>query len=394
VTLTVDELTTPLTRQDVEQSIYDILGALGVNTTLWKSGSVVRAFVTASSSVIAALSQLQALIAKSGFVGLSAGDWLTLAAKYVYGVLREDATFATGDVTLVNAGGGVYGLGADDLIVGNASSGKTYRNTGAFVLGAFATLTIEVRATEAGSESSAGTGQITLLVTPLVGVSCSNALPLTGIDAESDPSVQLRCAEKLGSLSPDGPWDAYAFAARTAMRPDGSPIGVTRVRIVKDGFGNVFVYVASAAGAVSGTVGNLTTDLGLVDENIQRLAAPLAVTAQVSSAVPVSQAVTYELWMYNTSARTVAQVQAIVNSALAAFFSAQPVGGNVIDPDPGKIFVDAIRATIASSLPEIFHVVVTVPAADLALAANEVATLGTPSAINVHQVPPSEGARP
>lgn len=387
----LDDLTTPVTRAEVEASIYEVLSVLGVNTTSWKPGAVVRTMIVAVSIVLAAFSTLQAKIARSGFLELSSGDWLTLVAHYVYGVDRILANFATGQVTLTNSGGGVYSGDADDLIVSNSTTGKTYRNTAAFSVGALATVTLDIQASEQGSASTSAPGAIDTLTTPLLSVTCSNALSVIGRDAEEDPSLRARCSEKLGALSPFGPWDAYASAVRNATHTDGTSLGITRFRNVKDGSGNVYTYLATDSGAVTGTVGDLETDLGLADEAIQQLAAPLAVTAHTLSATPVTITPTYEVWMYNTSGQSPAQVQALIAAALGDFMASQPIGGNVISPAAGKVFVDAIRAVIASTLPQIFHVSLTLPAADVTLAITEVPVLGTPINIGIHQSAPPEG---
>jgi hypothetical protein len=390
-TFSLDDLTTPVTRAEVETSIYDVLAVLGVNTTSWKPGAVVRTMIVAVSIVLAAFSTLQAKIARSGFLELSSDDWLTLVARYVYGVERLEATFATGSITLNNLGGGVYSGDPDDLIFSNPVTGKTYRNTEAFALAALGTVTLAIRATEAGASSTSAPSTITVMQTTLLDVTCSNALAVVGRDAESDPSLRLRCSEKLGALSPFGPWDAYASAVRNATRPDGTFLGVTRFRIDKDGAGNVFVYIATDSGEVGGTVGDLSTDLGIADEAIQQFAAPLAVTANTLTATAVTIAPTYEAWMYNTSGNTPTQVQALIATRLSEFMSSQPIGGNVISPAAGKVFVDAIKTAIGSTLPEIFHVAVTVPSGDVTLALTEVPVLGTPVCIAVHQIPPPEG---
>ena len=145
------DLVLPLTRAQVQSSIYDVLGRLGVNTTTWKPGAVVRAMITGSSVVLSAFSVLQAQIVRSGWLELAEKDWLTLTAWYVFHVERFPATFATGNVTLSNTGGGVYGIDPDDLIVGNPDTQAEYRNTATFTLGAGATLTLPVRASEAGA---------------------------------------------------------------------------------------------------------------------------------------------------------------------------------------------------------------------------------------------------
>lgn len=394
----LSDLTSPATRADVQASIYRVLGVLGVNTTSWAAGAVVRTMSVATSAVLSAFSQIQAQIAQSGFVPLATGDWLTLAAKYVYGVDRLDATFAAGQLTLTNTGGGIYDVDAGDLTVATPTtpdpkSGKTYRNDTFFHLGAGATITIPITAVEAGGDSSAGAATITVLVTSLLNVTCSNPTALVGLDAETDAALRVRCSEKLGALSPMGPWDAYAYAARNAHRSTGEPCGVTRTRTLKDGFGNVTLVVANAAGPVLGTIGDLATDIGAVDEAVQQLAAPLAVTAHTESAGIVTQAVTYELWAYNTSGLNDAQIKSAVSDALAVFTSAQPIGGNTLLPSDttGYVWNDAIKAAIAATLPQqIFHVVVTVPASDVALTLSQVMALGTVSGV-AHQVVSPEG---
>jgi hypothetical protein len=395
---TLADLTKPATRAEVQASIYRVLTILGVNTTAWASGSVVRTMVVGVSAILSAFSALQAQIAQSGFLDLATGDWLTLVARYVYGVERIDATFATGFATLTNSGGGVYIIDPGDLIVGKPVSpgpngGKTYRNTTSFVLGAGVTLTdIPVSAVEAGSASTAAAGEITEMITAFLNVTCTNPTSLVGLDTETDAALRVRCSEKLGALSPMGPWDAYAYAARNAHRSTGEPCGVTRTRTLKDGFGNVTLVVASASGPVTGTIGDETTDLGAVDEAVQQLAAPLAVTAHTESATTVTAAITYELWAYNTSGQSNAQIAASVEAKLIAFTVLQPIGGNTLLPEDttGYVWADAIKSAIASVLPQIFHVVVTVPAGDVALTNRQVMVLGTVTP-TIHQVASPEG---
>lgn len=387
---TLDELTTPLTSDQVKTKIYTAIAAMGVDTTVWKPGAVTRTMIAAFSIVVAACSTLVASVARGGFLELAEDAWLALKAKYDYGVDKVYAQFAAGEVTLVNTGGGVFSFDAGDVVFGNTSTGKTYRNTGAFNLAALATITIPIAADEAGEASTSAPGTITTLVTPLTGVTVSNATAVIGRDAESDPELRTRCAEKLGSLSPNGPWDAFSFAARGARRQDGTLVGVNRVRVKKDGFGNVSVYVASASGAVTGTRTDPSTDLGAVDAAIQKNAATITDTASAISAAPVSIAVTYTAYLYNTSGLTQAQILARIAAALVEFMRGQPIGGNVVGADPGKVFVDAVRTAIGAALPQIFHVVVTVPVADVALTIGQVPVLGTVTG-HLVQSPPSEG---
>jgi phage-related baseplate assembly protein len=389
-TFNLDDLIEPVSRSDVQRSVYSVLSTLGVNTTSWKPGAIVRTMIVAYSAVIASLSQLQATLARSGFLDLSVGQWLTLVARYVYGVERIEATFATGEITLANSGGGVFLFDPDDLIFLNSTTGRTFRNTAAVSLGPLSTATVAVQATEVGADSTSGPGEIDTMVTVVLGVTCANNARLTGSDAEDDAALRTRCKEKLGSLSPFGPWDSYAYAVRSATRPDGTSIGVTRLRLGKDGFGSVFVTLAGVDGAIAGDPDDPDTDLGIANEAIKRNAVPEAVTAVVTSATNRSIGVTYSVWAYE-SKRTDAELEALIADAIDAFFRARPIGGDMVSGSAGKLYIAGLIAAIDEAADEIFHVVVSVPAADVTLDPDEVAVLsGTPAA-TITREPAPEG---
>ena len=389
------DLTTPLTVAEAKQAIYDAIAAQGVSTTNWKPGATARTIVAGLAIVLAAFSTLQALIAKSGFLSLAEKDWLTLVARHVYGVERDLGTFAAGEITLTNAGGGVYSGDAGDLVFySSAGSLKSYRSTAAYSLGAMGTTTVAIEAIEIGASSTVGAGEIDTMVTTLTGVTCSNAAALVGMDAETDAALRVQCEAKLGSLSPNGPRDAYTYLAKSAKKADGvTPIGVTRVLTVADGVGGVDVYVATASGSVTGTVGDLATDLGRVDEAIQTQCAPLGITARVQSASPLAIDITYELWLLDTSGLTDPLVEAAVLAALLTYVTTQPIGGVVISPAAGKVYVSALETVIGAAVRAatttdvyVVKVAVTLPAADVAVAVTQCPMLGAVLVSGIHQV--------
>lgn len=385
---TLAELTRPLTSAEVRDAIYAALAARGASTTTWKPGAVVRTIIAGVALVIAALSRLQADIAKSGFLELSTGAWLTLVARYVYGVERDTGSFATGEVVLDNTGGGVHAGDPGDLIVRTAD-GKTYRNTAAFAIGALETgVVVPVQAVELGSAGSTGPGTIVLFETTLLGVAVTNPTALVGQDPEEDEGLRERCRAKLGTLSPAGPRDAYSFVAKSARRSDGSSIGVTRVRTIADGIGGVDVYVATGTGDVTGDAGDPDTDLGVIAAAIYEDVEPLGITARVHSATPVAISPTYELWVHDTSSYTNTQIQDLVKERLAEWLATQPIGGRKLAPsDPGRVYLSAIEAIIATTLPgREVRVALTAPAADVELAADEAPVLGTVTVTAIHQV--------
>ena len=378
---TLAELTTPLTTAEIEQSIYDAIEALGVSTTSWKPGAVARTIIAGVSIVLAAFSTLQALIAESGFLELSSGDWLTIVAREVYAVERNVGTFAAGDLTLDNTAGGVHAPGIGDVIALNSTTGKTYRNTVAFNLLAFETgKIVPFEAIEIGADSTSAPGTIDTLETVLLGVTVTNAAALVGQDPETDAGLRTRSLAKTGTLSPNGPSDAYLFVALSAETTAGAPAGVTRLTDTPDGEGNVSVLVADGSGSLTGSVGDPATPLGAVDEAIQTQTVPLAVTATVASATPLAIAVTYEAWVKSTVGLTGSQISTAIALALTNYFASVPIGG--LSKTVGGstfVFTDAIKSVIGNAVGEtnLIDLDLTVPAADVAVTSSKAPVAGT-----------------
>lgn len=382
---TLAELTTALTADEVETAIYAAVEARGAKTSAWKPGAVVRTIIAGVSIVLASFSELAALVAAGGYLDLAIGDWLDLVAKYVFGVERLGGTFASGEVTLTNASGTPYGGGEDDLIVQNSTTDAVYRSTGTWSVAAGNAADVEVRAVEAGSDSTSPAGDIDALVTTLSGVTVSNAVALLGTDEEEDAALRTRCLERTGALSPNGPRDAYGYAARNALTADGDAIGVTRVATEAVGDGTVNVWVATASGAVTGDPANPATDLGAIALAIYEQAEPLSVEAEVASATPLSIPVTYELGIYTSAGLTEAEVEGLVEASLENQFSSTPIGAHLVGANRTMYLNDIISA-IDAVRDEIFHVMVSAPAIDTSVDIDEVAVLGTVTA-TVNLVP-------
>lgn len=365
---TLAQLTTPLTVAEASAAIYAALATEGVNVTLWKAGAPTRTLVAGLAIILASLSQLQAAIAKMSFLALASGSWLTLVALYVYNVTRDPGSFATGSLTLTNAAGGVFSYAPYAATFSNGT--KTYKNVDTISLGAFGTQTITIQATELGSGSSAGPATITNLVTPMPGVTASNAAALLGTDEENDATLRLRCGEKLGTLSPNGARDAYAFIARSAKFSSGVSAGVERIKTIADGTGGIDAYFATASGNLTGTVGNVTTPLGLVDYLLQTQVVPLDITLRSHTAIAQAIACTYELWVPDTMTETDAEIQALVDLGIANYLAARPIGGDIIPGGvaPGKVYKSALEDAIGAAIPGIaIRRIMTVPAADVSM---------------------------
>jgi hypothetical protein len=377
---TVDELTTPLTKDEVQAAIYAAIEARGTSTTSWKPGAIARTIIAGVAIVGSAFSRLQADIAKSGFLDLASGPWLTIVAKYIYGVDRDVGSFATGEVVLDNDSGGVHVVGVGDLVVLNSATGKNYRNTEAFTLSGFEMgEVVPVQAVELGTESNAAPGEIDDFVTPLVDVDVTNPTALVGTDEEKDEALRVRCRAKTGLLSPNGPRDAYAYIALSAKNAAGESIGVNRIRTVPDGLGGIDVYVATPTGGVTGDPEDPNTNLGAIADAIHRWAEPLAITPLVQSAAPLVIPFEYTLWISDKTGFTNAEIQALVAARLLAYVGARPIGGDVLTPGtPGKVWWSALLAVIGDVIDdEGVRVSLDLPVNDVDVDLNEAPVVGT-----------------
>ncbi len=377
----VDELTTPLTREEIEAAIYAAIEAYGVSTSGWKPGAVTRTVIAAVSIALASLSTLQAQLARLGFLRLSHGTWLEAVARNVYGVEKIHGTFATGPVTLSNAGGGVFTVDVGDLVVIDSGTGKAYRNIEAFSLNAFETgKQVTVRAIERGTASNALAGGIDAIQTTMLGVTVTNEAALVGQDEESDAQLIQRCLGKIAALSPNGPKDAYRFVAFDAKTDDGTPAGVTRATTSADGLGGVDMVVATASGTLDGALGDTTTPLGAVEAAVHQLAEPLAITARVASATPLLIPFQYTVHMRSGS-RTPNEVRDAINAAAALRVGIQPIGGSRIAPGPGYVFTDFLEAVISQVVgtDDLLDLTLVEPPADIVVGASEAPVLGVPA---------------
>lgn len=372
---TLEELTTPSTRQEMESSIYQAMAIVGIDVTAWQSGSFARAMVTAVAIVLASLSSLIALIAQMGFVDFAAGTWLTIVAKYQYGLDRIAATFATGTMSLTNAGGGIYSWDPGELTVICGVTGKEYVNVAAVNLGALATVAAQFVAIEAGSESSAAIGQIaTVNGVPDV-VTVTNTTTFAGADAESDPRLRARCKAAAASRSMSGPWQVYQTATLTATKLDGTNAGVVAVQVIPNSNnGTVAVSACLADGTLPGTADDRSTVLGAVTY-ANRCVAPAPVYVSVSA--PTLDVINLVVTAaYYTDVRyTQTQLTTRALSALTSMFAEAPIGG-VQYLGTGYVFATTITDAIQSAAPG-YIPKVTLNVGDISVANGHRATLGT-----------------
>lgn len=391
MTLSLDDLTTPMTVTEVKDSIYRVFTAQGVDTTSWKAGAVVRTIVTAVSLPLSGMSYLVSYMAKSAFLDSAEDAWLRAKAKYDYlgddtEALIPEATYARGFVDIVNGGGGIYSWDAGDEICSNSVTGKTYLAVEAVSLGAGATLEdVEVIAAESGSDSNADAGDIDTIIPSAVGVVVSNPAMVTASDPPSDPQIREICRERSSSLSPNGPRDAYNYFAK-ATTLNGVSVGVTRVATVP-GPNYVTAYVATSAGGVAGDQDDPTTPLGAVRRNLMLNCVPIGVDLDLQSAGTTSLGLDYTAWVYSDCSLTDAEIKAQAATNLAQLFSNSPIGGYKAAGvgSGGYIFADAIVDQVRNVSNDVIRVSRTSGHVDVAVNAGTVPVIAILSGTIIRQ---------
>lgn len=378
---------TDLIVEETKAAIYTfaltIADATGLDTTTWRTGDPTRSLYHVLSEKLASWESVIAAFIRAGFLDYATGDMLKIHADQQFGYTADEATFGTCTCTLTNASGAVYVYDAGDVTAKNTATDKTYRNTTGGTLDAGGTLSLEFTADEEGSDSNAAIGEIDDIVSGDLGVTITNTTACIGTDEESDASIVAGCRAKLGSLSAAGPAKAYEYVAlASALTGDTES---TRVRVYPDSDTNdVVVYLAGDAGGVSGTA------VTAVEEALVEWAVPLTTAVTVASATAVPVAVTYTLYVYDRISDDETTIKAAINTALLAAFAARPIGGDIISPaTTGKVYTDKIRAVIESVYEDdTFRVVLNQPAADVSLDVDEVATLGTLTAVVFFEASP------
>jgi hypothetical protein len=375
--LSLDDLITPLTADQVLETFLSTLEALGIKARSWRTGGVARTILKVVATSYSSYTTVQASFIKSAFLDYAAGDWLTIAAKQIFNVDRITATFATGKITLINSSVSVYTRAAQAVRFRNPTTKKVYTNVAGFTINPGQTLEIDIIAIELGTASNSAPTTITEFETVLFGVACSNAAAVSASPAESDTDLKARCRAKLGTISVRGPRDAYAYAVSSAKRLDGTPVDINRSQISpSSSTGTVTVYVASPSGAP------IAGDITAVADNIEAIARPDSVTVSVLAATTVPLTRTLTVWCRRQNGVSSSDISDLVNTALIDAVATYPIGGLPKPPvTQGYLYADFIAGVVKSAHASIFDVDGT--GADVALNPGEVATLATTLVVRI-----------
>ena len=349
-------ITTLLTPLDATVTFNEWMAALetaGVPSSSWAIGGPMRTLMQIiAATIVAAWSVIIQAIA-GGFLATAQGNWLTMLAYYVYGVTRIQATYASGFITLVNGGGGLYGpFEPGEFIVFNSESGATYVNTVVFTLNPSQTLTgIAFAAQVAGDAGTSPASTIDSMQTPLPLVTISNPADFVGLNAQSDADLADLCMAKLGALSLLGPRNAYLYAIETA-NDNGNPVDINREIVSpSSSTGIVTVILASPDGVP------IAGDITAVEANIEAVARPDTATVNVSACTVVTSVQAVTVWATTTAGLDAPTLQALIEANVTKEQQDYPIGGYVKPPSTqGYLFASFVDDWIESAHPAIYAV--------------------------------------
>lgn len=316
--------------------LVTLLLSLNVPADKWRKGGALSTMLTVIAMSLNTMAILVALAINGFFLPNATGQYLVNLAFYLYGITVPQATQATGQFTFTNTGNGVYSgpsFAAGKVIVEDSITGVTYVTTQDLNLtaagGAQPVQTVGIQATIFGSKGNANPGDISIIVTTMLGVTGSNAIAAVGLDTPSDPTIRSLCLASLAARSVRGPRGAYQFAIQTASNAiTGLPVNINRWWISpNNSHGTVTIFLASPSGPADGN------DVQGVANNIEAVARPGAVTVFTISASAIAYSPTLTLWASAPPGVSSGQLQAAAATAVANFLSTYSIGGATAGDD-------------------------------------------------------------
>lgn len=367
-------------------------------TTLDTAGTPENAFLYALSVGDAFRSDDRARMALAGFRTTADIEFLRLHSIEFFNLPVQVASFGTTVDELTNASGNQYGpFEPGELRFVHKTTKALYENTAVVTIEPAqlsplveSVLSVAIRAIEAGTGSNAAIDDIDRLETPLEGVTVTNTQPVIASDDESKESINRRIYALIGLFGPAGADNFSTGGPSTAvesialngrdkgggcLRPDGSRVQVTRSKLLRDDATGVStLYVGDDDGPLD------SGDLATVEEEVQWYAERICSTVEVSNVVVNSITVNATMTIRKTSLLN-SEIEAAVTASFPAAALAVPIGGFAVSPDdavPKEYIEGAIRGAAAGKWQTV-TIAVTLPAADVVMAANEVAVfvLGT-----------------
>lgn len=364
MTVTLDQLLTPMTEAEATDLALSVAASLGFPVTAWQPGNPGLTLCRLIGRVTADLSQAIPKVAAGGLRTLAGAGWLDLVAENQFDEIRAPSVFAQHTVALTTiASAGPYTVQAGQLWLQTAS-GLLFTNLASITLSPGSTVDATFQAESPGAAWNVGLGTITRMLTPLPGVTVVNTeLTQSGTDAEADDSLRVKLGQKWSTITPQPPVDAYELWAKKAspqvvqaVVDDDNPYGPYTLRVLLSG--------------ASGAVGP-----GVVADVVAMLATKKSRTARVTVESVVSHVVTISGTIAVKGTMTKTAARALVESTIDLWLRDLPAGGEREEGDAsGSVQLDSTIARIGTALGDAIaslSIELVGGTPDVALAANE-----------------------
>ncbi|OCT10992.1 Baseplate J family protein [Paenibacillus pectinilyticus] len=273
----------------------------------------------APASIELALAALQSQeVLRRGFAGTTFGPYLDMRCAE-RGITRKDAMKAVGQVKFTGVVGTIIPQGARigtlaDALYGTSS--RMFETLDAAVVDSSGYVIVSVSALEGGVKGNVPSGAVSLLVTPIVGItSVTNTSPMTnGTDVEKDESLLNRFYAKVRSPGTSGNKADYLNWVL-----DVAGVGAAQVLPLWQGPGTVKVVIigtdkrSASASIVTAVQQYIYPAPPLVGK------APIGAVATVVAAAEVAIGIQAVLTL--NGSRTLAQVKNDFTEAVRAYLS-------------------------------------------------------------------------
>lgn len=363
-------------------------------TTLDTPGTPENAFIYGLALAEEHRSEDRAGYAQAAFRSTAPIEYLRIHSAEFFGLPVQVAGYATTLMSVTNITGNLYGpFEPGELRVVNDTTKAVYENTAAVTiqpaqLSPFVAWTgsFGVRAVDPGTASNAAIGDVDRLESALDGVTVSNTQPALTVDDESAESINRRIDARIGlfgvtgadSLSSGGPATAaesIALSGRDSgggcLRADGTRIQATRTKLVRnDATGISTLYVGDDDGPLD------PADLVIVGDEVGWYAEWVCSRIAVANVVAVTITIDADLTIRGSKLSN-AEIEDLIEAGLPAASLAVPIGGFDVSPNnavPIEYLEGALREPLIGRAT-VVTIAVTLPAADVLFAANEVAIL-------------------
>lgn len=362
---TLPQYLTEQTEQAIRQRM---LAALPADWSTDEGGSVWTILAPAAIELALAAIYAQEVL-RRGFASTAFGSWLDLRADE-HGLSRRAAVAATGTLRFTGTPGTVVAIGTRASTPSTESvPAVVVETTAEGTVAEGGTVDVAAQAVQAGRAGNVGAGTLTLLSSPLAGISAvTNPDPTTGgLDQETDAELLARYLQRVRNPAAGGNVADYqTWAWETAG------VGGVSVVPLADGPGTVSIYLIDTDHQPAGpaVVDAVQQDID-PDPGLGAGKAPVGAAVTVAAAAAVEIDVSATLTVadgYDAEA-----VKAEVELAIAAYIESLPFGGAhyVRYVKIGAAIIDTPGVTNYADLE------VNVGTADVAIDLDEVAITGT-----------------